>query len=131
MAKHIIKAREFGAQVGLDALIEYLGSPLGSTNPHMDEVREELDGLKTKAQRLNWYCGRFSVEKKPNGATVVAKTQRTRRKATTTTGSLISAGQAWEALGSDPKFEPNDPERPAYGMLNVLNHQGRLVIIDA
>lgn len=54
-------------------------------------------------------------------------TKRNSRKPKGGSTLFISKGAAWEILGADPTFEPNDPTAPATnGQLYRLNQAGRL-----
>ena len=145
MARHVTKAREQGWKAGFNTLVEYLGGPLGSTNPHMDEVREAIDGLNTEAQRRKWYCETYGVPAEPK--VTVGKTRRSRsrlagdtpkperkvRSARKPVSGIITNDEAWVAAGSNPTFKPK-PERanepPSGGLLYRLNLEGKLAIIS-
>lgn len=129
MSAHLKIAKSEGAQAGLAALTEYLDSPLGSTNPHMEDVIEALDEAGTKAKRLAWYCDFYGVTKKAPKKSKGKAEPRANRKGNrkTRTPGTITAGEAWVLLGSNPDFEPNDPSKPAGGrVLYRLNVQGHI-----
>lgn len=57
------------------------------------------------------------------------KTRKASSKRKTRKAAGITAGQAWEALGGNEKFKPQDMDAPASNrMLWALNDQGRLSI---
>lgn len=59
------------------------------------------------------------------------RTARTGKPRPTTKAvkGVITAGQAWEALGADDQFKPSDLKAPASNrMLWALNNQGKLAI---
>lgn len=140
MSKHIRTAKAEGAEAGLATLVEYVESPLGAANPHMAEVIEELDGLRTKAQRLSWYCKRFDVPKKAakssakasskGKAAAAARKGNSRKSAkASVSNETITKGEAWAIQGSDPDYEPTDHDAPAGGrVLYRLNTLGLLSV---
>lgn len=136
MAKHLIAAQNEGVEAGFDLFIEYLNSPLGSANPHMEDAIEAVNG-QARAVALGWYCDNFNLEvptpvKRGPGRPKGSKNKKGAGKAAATAAveaATITGEQAWQALGGGKKFKPNAERLAApasNGMLYLLNTRGLL-----
>lgn len=92
---------------------------------------QNATGVEVEAKPTRKATRKTATKTATKTAKSPAKRTSTKRTSTKRTCN-ITAGEAWNALGADPEFEPKDHSKPASGpMLWRLNAQGELAALLA